>query len=116
MCGLLPLLKLSGWEQALGKLPQYRKQISFILHFIVAAYLGGYGILLTVRFHLCFARFANAAGIHNVANQDLIANRKLRNFATDFSDNAHKFMTRYHRKLSCRTIDSMKIGVADAAV
>ena len=39
MCGLLTLLKLSGWEQALGKLSQYRKHISFILHFIAAAYL-----------------------------------------------------------------------------
>ena len=26
-------------EQALAKLPQYRKHISFVLHFIVAAYL-----------------------------------------------------------------------------
>ncbi len=39
MCGLLPPVRLSGWEQALGKPPQYRKQISFILHFFVAAYL-----------------------------------------------------------------------------
>jgi len=39
MCGLLPLLKLSAWAQALGNLPQYRRQISLILHSIVAAYL-----------------------------------------------------------------------------
>ena len=39
MYGLLLLLKLSGWEQALVKLSLYRKHISFILHFIVAAYL-----------------------------------------------------------------------------
>ena len=54
MYDLLPLLKLSGWEQALRKLPHYRKHIPFILHFIAAAYLaeksGG--------FHLNLDQFA----------------------------------------------------------